>query len=62
MLVDGAERLVLDELPAKLGGQTYMWQREQGVDGEDARRSSGWRPIVQWSCSRLGTVDNRLDG
>ena len=48
ILVDGAERWVLDELPAELSEQAYMWQREQGMDAEDDRKQewlcSGWRP------------------
>ena len=58
-LVEGGERWVLDELPAKLSGQAYMWQRGQGVDGEDDRRQgwlcSGWRPGAEEE--QLGTVD-----
>jgi hypothetical protein len=47
-MVEGEERWVLDELPAELSEQAYMWQWEQGVDGDDDQRQewqcSGWRP------------------
>ena len=50
---------MLDELPAELSEQAYMWPSEQGVDGEDGRRQgwlcSGWRPgAVE---EQLGNVD-----
>ena len=49
----------MDELPAELNEQAYMWQREQGVDGEDDRRQewlcSGWRSGANEE--QLGTVD-----
>ena len=49
----------MDELPAELSEQAYMWQREQVVDGEDDRRQgwlcSGWRPGAEEQ--QLGTVD-----
>ena len=35
VMVEGEERWVLDELPAELSEQAYMWQWEQGVDGDD---------------------------
>ena len=44
ILVDGAERWVLDELPAELSEQAYMWQGEQGMGGEDDRRQ-------EWLCT-----------
>ena len=59
VLVEGEERCVLDQLPAELSEQAYMWQWEQGVDGD-----SNWRQ--EWLCSKwkpgageeqLGTVD-----
>jgi len=31
---------VLDELPAELSEQAYMWQWEQGVDGDDNQLST----------------------
>ena len=43
VLVEGEERWVLDELPAELSEQAYMWQWEQGVDGEHDRRQ-------EWLC------------
>ena len=59
VMVDGEERWVLDELPAELSEQAYMWQWEQGVDGSDEQRQewqcSGWRPGVQEK--QLGTVE-----
>ena len=33
VMVEGEERWVLDELPAEISEQAYMWQWEQGVDG-----------------------------
>ena len=48
VMVEDEERWVLDELPAELSKQAYMWQWEQGVDGDDNQRQewqcSGWRP------------------
>ena len=47
-MVEGEERWVLDELPAELSEQAYMWQWEQGVDGDGNQKQewqcSGWRP------------------
>ena len=61
VMVDGAERWVLDayELSAELNEQAYMWQWEQGMDGDCVRRQEwscfGWRPgAVE---EQLGTVD-----
>ena len=44
VLVEGEESWVLDQLPAELSEQAYMWQWEQGVDGDNS-----WRP--EWMCS-----------
>jgi hypothetical protein len=48
VVVEGEERWVLDELPAELSEQAYMWQWEHGVDGNEDQRHewqcSGWRP------------------
>ena len=59
VMVEGEERWVLDELPAEISEQAYMWQWEQGVDGEDSKRQewqcSGWRPGAQEE--QLGTVE-----
>ena len=48
VLVDGEERWVLDELPAQLSEQAYMWQRENELDEdrdwEQEWQCSGWRP------------------
>ena len=38
VMVEGEERWVLDELPAELSEQAYMWQWEQGTDGDDDQR------------------------
>ena len=59
MMVEGEERWVLDELPAEISEQAYMWQWEQGVDGDDSKgqewQCSGWRPGAQEE--QLGTVE-----
>ena len=48
VLVEGEARWVLDELPAELSEQAYMWQREHALDGdgdwEQEWQCSGWRP------------------
>ena len=50
---------MLDELPAELNEQAYMWQWEQGADGDSNRRQ-------EWLCpgrkpgkeeEQLGTMD-----
>ena len=50
VLVEGGERWMLDELPAELNEQAYMWQWEQGVDWGGTWRQewacSGWRPVA----------------
>ena len=33
-MVEGEARWVLDELPAELSEQAYMWQREHALDGD----------------------------
>ena len=59
MLVGGEERWMLDELPAELNEQAYMWQWEQGVDGDSNWRQewlcSGWKPGA--GEEQLRTVD-----
>ena len=59
VLVDGEERWVLDELPAELSEQAYIWQWEHGLDGDINRgkewQCSGWRPGA--TEAQLGTVD-----
>ena len=58
-MVEGEERCVLDELPAELSEQAYMWQWEQGEDGDSNRREewmcSGWRHGAEEEL--LNTVD-----
>ena len=58
-LVEGEARWVLDELPAELSEQAYMWQRERALDGdgdwEQEWQCSGWKPGVEEE--QLGTVD-----
>ena len=44
VLAEGEERWVRDGLPAELSEQAYMWQWEQGMDGDDT-----WRQ--EWMCS-----------
>ena len=48
VLAEGEERWVLDQQPAELSGQAYMWQWEQGVDWRGTWGQewmcSGWRP------------------
>ena len=44
MMIGGGERWVLDELPAELSEQAYMWQWEHGMDGDSNRRR-------EWQCS-----------
>ena len=39
----GEERWVLDEVPAELSEQAYMWQMEEGLDGSSTGR-------IEWSC------------
>ena len=57
VMVEGEERWVLDELPAELSEQAYIWQWEQGMDGDSDWRQvwlcSGWKP----GAGQLGTVD-----
>ena len=59
VMVEGEERWVLDELPAELSEQAYMWQWEQGVDGNEDQRQewqcSGWRPGAEEE--QVDTVD-----
>ena len=59
VLVEGEERWVLDELPAQLSEQAYMWQREHELDEdrdwEQEWQCSGWRPGA--GEEQLGTVD-----
>ena len=43
-MAEGEERWVLDELPAELNEQAYMWQWEHGMDGDSNRRR-------KWQCS-----------
>ena len=49
---------MLNELPAELSEQAYMWQWEQGVDGGHGRRQEwlcfGWEPGAEEG--QLGTV------
>ena len=50
---------MLDELPAELSEQAYMWQWEHGMDGDSNRRRewqcSGWKPGA--TEVQLGTVN-----
>ena len=59
VLVEGEERWVLDEPPAELNEQAYMWQWEQGVDCDDTWRQE-W-PVLRleaWAGEeQLGIVD-----
>ena len=59
MMVAGEERWVLVELPAEISEQAYMWQWEQGVDGDGNQRQkwqcSGWRPGAEEE--QTNTVD-----
>jgi hypothetical protein len=41
VLVEGEERWVLDELPAQLSEQAYMWQREHELDEDRTGSRNG---------------------
>jgi hypothetical protein len=57
--MEGEERRVLDQLPAELSEQAYMWQWDLEVDGDSYWRQewlcSGWKPGA--GEEQLGIVD-----